>query len=169
MKRNLIIGLATTVAAASLAITQLSTAADSKTPPAPEQAAPQKGPRPDKGGPCGMDKFGSRFHGRGGPGGGPGGFGHHRGGPPMWGHDLNLTSEQKEKVKAIMEANKPKFKAIMDEQRAKMQALMDETQKELRPILTPAQQQVLDDTIKLRESQRKLREDAAAAKKDKSE
>lgn len=87
----------------------------------------------------------------------------------MWGHDLNLSAEQKEKVKAIMEANKPKFKAIMDEQRTKMQALMEETQKEIRPLLTPDQQQVLDDTIKLRESQRKLREDAAAAKKDKSE
>jgi Spy/CpxP family protein refolding chaperone len=63
---------------------------------------------------------------------------------------LNLTPEQKEKARAIMEATRPKIEAVREEERAKVKNVMDEALKELRPSLTPEQQAVLDDLQKLR-------------------
>ena len=72
---------------------------------------------------------------------------------------LNLTDEQKEKVREVIKASRPKIKAIREEQWAKMRAARDETRQEIRALLTPAQQKVLDDTERLRENTRKLKND----------
>jgi Spy/CpxP family protein refolding chaperone len=103
-------------------------------------------------------------HGKGGPGAGPGKMGKRdgrgaceggRGG--MLFHELNLTADQKAKVKAIMESEKPKIQAIREETRTKMQAVMEDVQAQIRPILTKEQQQVLDDAKKLREDKSALK------------
>lgn len=93
---------------------------------------------------------------------------HYKGGPghDMW-RELNLTEEQRKKIKAVMESKKPILDAIRDEQMQKMKIVLDEAQKEIRPILTPEQQQVLDDMKKLRESREKLRKESK--KNEKSE
>jgi Spy/CpxP family protein refolding chaperone len=137
--------------------------------PAQHEHAGGKGPHGDmRGGPGGPEGWGCRRDG------GMGRFGH-RGGPggemghgQMMGRMLNLTDDQKAKVKAIMEANKPKIEEIRKEEQAKIQAVMEDSQKQIRPILTPEQQQVMDDAQKLREGAQKLREDAQKLKADKS-
>ena len=136
-------------------------------PPLDQMAGPGRGKhkldRPDwKNGPGqekgrGWPKQGWRQErGPGGPGG-PHGDGGPRGqGPGQAGHgemlarQLNLTPDQKEKAKAIMEAAKPKIEAVRKESREKIQAVMADSISELRPILTPEQAAVLDDLQKLR-------------------
>ena len=71
--------------------------------------------------------------------------------------ELNLSEEQKAKVKAVMESKKPLLDAIREEQMQKMKIVMEEAEKEIRPILTPEQTQVLDDMKKLQASREKLR------------
>jgi Spy/CpxP family protein refolding chaperone len=80
---------------------------------------------------------------------------------------LNLTDEQKEKVKEIMAASQPKIKAIREEQRAKIRAVLDDARQQIRPLLTPDQQKVFDDAQKLREDARKLKEEARALRQKK--
>jgi Spy/CpxP family protein refolding chaperone len=80
---------------------------------------------------------------------------------------LNLTDEQKEKVKEIMAASKPKIKAIREEQRAKIRAVLDDARQQIRPLLTPEQQKVFDDAQKLRDDARKLREESRALRQKK--
>ncbi len=72
---------------------------------------------------------------------------------------LNLTDEQKQKVREVIKASRPKIKAIREEQWAKMRVVRDETRQEIRALLTPEQQKVLDDTERLRENARKLKDD----------
>ena len=62
-----------------------------------------------------------------GPEGGPG-F-HHRGGPGEFFKDLNLTPEQKTKLKAQRESKKESMRALREQMKAKMQALHDEISK----------------------------------------
>lgn len=173
--------LLTVAVASGLAITGVSRIWAENAAPAPSPAAAQntdqKGPhhgRPDwkgKGG-WGGDRHGfachrfGRFDHRGGPGA-MGARGGERG--QMMGKMLNLTDDQKAKVKAVMEANKPKIEAIRKEEQAKIQAIMEDSQKQIRPILTPEQQQVMDDAQKLREGAQKLREDARKLKADKDD
>jgi len=73
--------------------------------------------------------------------------------------DLNLTPEQKAKVKAVMEAQKPKIEAIRQEERAKIKAVFDDAETQIRPLLTKEQVQVLDDAKKLEASKAALRKD----------
>jgi len=81
---------------------------------------------------------------------------------------LNLTDEQKAKVKEVMEADKEKILAILKEQREKIAALRAETEKAIRPILTEEQQAVYDDAQKLRDAGQKLREDIRKLHSDKA-
>jgi hypothetical protein len=73
---------------------------------------------------------------------------------------LNLSDEQRQKVKEIIQANEPKIKAIREEQWAKVRAVRDETRQQIRTLLTPAQQKVLDDANHLREQAWKLKHDS---------
>jgi hypothetical protein len=73
---------------------------------------------------------------------------------------LNLTDEQRQKVREIIQASKPKVEAIRKEQWAKIRAVRDETRQEIRTLLTPAQQKVLDDAQQLREQAWKLKQDS---------
>jgi Spy/CpxP family protein refolding chaperone len=82
---------------------------------------------------------------------------------------LNLTDEQKGKVKEIMEASRPKIKAIREEERAKIRSVVEETRQQIRPLLTPAQQKVFDDAAQLRENARKLREESNALRQENGE
>ncbi len=84
---------------------------------------------------------------------------HGPGGPHGLLSELNLTAEQKEKVKAIMVAQKPKIEAIRQEEHAKVKAVFDEAETQIRPILTKEQQQVLDDAKKLEASKAALKKD----------
>ncbi|HEY9174799.1 MAG TPA: Spy/CpxP family protein refolding chaperone [Verrucomicrobiae bacterium] len=56
---------------------------------------------------------------------------------------LNLTSEQKEKVKPIMEAEREKMQGLRDlapeQRREKMQEIRKDQEAKLKPILTPEQ------------------------------
>ena len=150
-KAPLFVGALAAVTLASLGWTWAETSTDAPKPPAaPENCQKCDGPK-GKGGP--------RWeHRGGGPGDRRGGFdrGH---GPGGLIRDLDLTAEQKEKVKAVMEAQKPKIKAIRDEERAKMKAVFDEAESQIRPILTKEQQQVLDDAKKLEASKAALKQD----------
>jgi len=146
MKKTTLLGIA---AAGTLAGIGLLRAVDPQSNPSPP---PASAPKEEGGKACGW-------------GGKPGGscpmgfkgqFGPHHGKERgHFGHAmaldrlLNLTDEQKEKVKAVMEAQKPKIQAIREEERAKVKTVMDEARKEIRPILTKEQQQVLDDLDKL--------------------
>jgi Spy/CpxP family protein refolding chaperone len=162
MKRTILLSLAGVLSAGALIFSQVA-AAD---PDAASTSSATQGSSIAKGSPppenpnqfCESDRFGDsrdRFHR-------PGRFwGGHRGhGVEKLDRLLNLTSEQKEKVKEIMEASQPKIRAIREEQRAKVQAVMDDARKQIRPLLTPAQQKVFDDAQKLREDARKLKEEA---------
>ncbi|MFV0415779.1 MAG: Spy/CpxP family protein refolding chaperone [Chthoniobacterales bacterium] len=83
---------------------------------------------------------------------------------------LNLTPEQREKAKAIMESKKPQIEAIRKEERARLKAVFDEAEAELRPILTPEQIEVLDNSKKLRESSKKLhKKNKETSQEEKSE
>ncbi len=119
------------------------------------------GPPPGKDKPRGEWKHGPREGGpdhRRGPGD-RGGF-HRPGGDfgPM--AMLNLTEDQKARVKEIFEANRPKIEAIRQEEQQKIRLIMEESQKQMRTVLTPEQLQVFDEAQKLREDERKLRESA---------
>jgi len=155
--------------AAALAISQLSAADPSPgSTPAPKESSVTQGPS-SSGDPkqaCGYDRAGKKFRGHG------------HGWERRWGHGneeamldrlLNLTDDQKQKVKGIIEAGRPKIKAIKEEERAKIQAVKDEMRQQIRPILTPDQQKVLDDAQKLRESAKQLREDARKLHEEKGD
>ena len=74
---------------------------------------------------------------------------------------INLTEEQKEKIKPVLMKEAPKLKALMDDtsltRRKRFQglrAIMDETSASLKPILTPDQlrtlQKMRDDAVRKR-------------------
>ena len=105
MKRTTLLSLAGIMGAAALVISQLGAADPNPTSP-PEESPTAKGPLPP-GDPqkfCGSDQFGGagdRSHGPGRH------WGRHRDEEQMLDRLLNLTEEQKEKVKEIMQASRP--------------------------------------------------------------
>jgi Spy/CpxP family protein refolding chaperone len=153
--------------AAALIISQLA-AADPNPTSSPQESATAKAPPPsgDSQKFCGSDQFGGPRDRFNRPGRHWARHRDHGGDVQMLDRLLNLTDEQKEKVREVMEASRPKFKAIREEQRAKMQAVRDEARKQIRPLLTPAQQKVFDDAQQLRENARKLREEARKLRQD---
>jgi hypothetical protein len=170
MKRTILFSLVSVASAACL-FSSLVFAVD------PDPAAPSSSPSPSAGTASSpqedprkfgeKDRFserGGKFHRRGHH------WGSHRDPDSEWktlDRLLNLTDEQKEKVKEIMATTTPKIKAIREEQRARIQAVLDDARSEIRPVLTPAQQKVFDDAQKLREDARKLREEARALRQQK--
>ncbi|MGB9276177.1 MAG: hypothetical protein WCC08_13155, partial [Terrimicrobiaceae bacterium] len=120
MKRTILLSLAGALGAAALVISQV-VAANPVPASSPSTQESQIAKEPSSPGEprdfCGRDQFGGsrdkfRRHSRHG--------GMHRGhGVEKLDRLLNLTSEQKEKVKEIMEASKPRIQAIREEQRAK--------------------------------------------------
>lgn len=78
-------------------------------------------------------------------------------------HMLNLSDDQKAKVKEIMEASRPKIEAIRKEEMARIKVVMEESMKQIEPLLTPDQKQVLADMEKLRASREKLQQDKGKA------
>lgn len=137
---------------------------------AEEPPPPPPGPAPSAGAPAGKEGWKKMKRGHDG---GPGRFGPHRGfegfrhrGPHdgmALGHMLNLTDDQKAKVKEIMDANRPKIEAIRKEEMARIKAVMEESMKQIEPLLTPDQKQVLSDMEKLRASREKLQQDKSKA------
>ncbi|MBX7247080.1 MAG: hypothetical protein K1X53_16400 [Candidatus Sumerlaeaceae bacterium] len=61
---------------------------------------------------------------------------------------LDLTAEQKEKLKAIHEETRDKVKAIQDEVKPKLDALRKETKEKAEAVLTPEQKEQLEKTLK---------------------
>jgi Spy/CpxP family protein refolding chaperone len=66
--------------------------------------------------------------------------------------ELNLTADQKTKVKAIFEAQQKQVQAVMadkslsqDQRMAKLRPMFEGTQAKIRKLLTPAQQKKWDD------------------------
>jgi Spy/CpxP family protein refolding chaperone len=171
MKRIALLGLSVAGAAGLLATSLIAAESDAAKPaPSPTAETPAKkdGCEGKKFGHRGPGEFGrghgrERFSHRGGPGGGPEGFRRHGGpgGPGGLDRMLNLTDEQKAKVKEIMEANKPKIEAIRKEEMAKIKAVMDDSMKQIEPLLTADQKQVLADMENLRKSREKLSKDKA--------
>jgi LTXXQ motif. len=163
MKRIALLGL-TAIGTAGLLVSPLTAAEGGADKPAPSQAAEtpakkegHKGKKWQHRGPGGF-KHDRRPGGFGFGHHGPRGF--HPGGPAGLSHLLNLTDEQKAKVKEIMDANRPKIEAIRKEEQAKIKAVLDESMKQIETILTPDQKQVLADMEKLRQSREKLKKDA---------
>ncbi len=78
---------------------------------------------------------------------------------------LQLTEDQKAKVKEIFDANKPKMDAARDEAEVKRQEAMAAIDSQIRPLLTKEQQVVFDDLANLRKAEEALRKDSAALKK----
>ncbi|MCA9596003.1 MAG: periplasmic heavy metal sensor [Myxococcales bacterium] len=74
---------------------------------------------------------------------------HPRGGPPMFGplplEQLDLSSEQQTKIRAIVEKHRPELEKILKESFPKVRAVNDEVEKELRTVLTAEQQKKLDE------------------------
>jgi hypothetical protein len=60
------------------------------------------------------------------------------------GSALNLTEDQKTKIRPIVEQAAPQLKAIHDEAMAKAKAVVESAAGQVKPILTPPQQQQLD-------------------------
>jgi Spy/CpxP family protein refolding chaperone len=90
----------------------------------------------------------------GGPGG-PGGPGdHHPGGNPMevLSKRLNLTEDQKAKIKPILDEGMPQMKAIHEEAKAKMKTVMDGIHDKIKPLLDADQQQKLEELKKQMEN-----------------
>ena len=65
---------------------------------------------------------------------------------------LNLTDEQKAKIKPILEDEDQRLKALRDDgsltrdqQREKLRSIRQETHEKIRPLLTPEQQKKIDD------------------------
>ena len=173
MKRIALFGLTAVGAAGLLASSLFAAESDAAKPtpsPAAEAPAKKEGPEGKKWGHRdrgpgefrhgrGPERFGDRRGPEGfGRRGGAEGFGRH-GGPGGLDRMLNLTDDQKAKVKEIMEANRPKIEAIRKEEQAKIKAIMDESMKQLEPLLTADQKQVLTDMQKLRQSREKLDQD----------
>lgn len=163
MKRLALLTL-TAASAAAIFATSLFAAENDAPQPAPSPAAEtpakkegremKKHDRRDRG------EF-RRGPGESGPRRGPEGF-HRRGGPGEGMglmHMLNLSDDQKARVKEIMEANRPKIEAIRKEEMARIKAVMEESMKQIEPLLTPDQKQVLADMEKLRASREKLMQD----------
>jgi Spy/CpxP family protein refolding chaperone len=168
MKRAILLPLTGIIGVAALVISQLAVAdpnpiSSPQASPTAEDPAPPADPQKF----CGRDQFGGaqdRFHGPGRH------WARHRDHvveEQMLDRLLNLTEEQKEKVKEIMAASGPKIKAIREEQRVKIQAVRDDARRQIRPILSPAQQKVFDDAQQLRENARKLKEEARQLRQDK--
>jgi Spy/CpxP family protein refolding chaperone len=169
MKRRILLAVASLIGAGALTLWQVSAAdPDPSSTSSPQESPAVKPPPPPD---PQNSRGGDQFHER------PNSFqrGDHR-----WGRHgdrfgdwrmldrlLNLTDEQKEKVKEIMAANKPRIKAIHEEQRAKIHAVVDDIRQQIRPLLTPDQQKVFDDAQKLRQDARKLREEARALRQEK--
>jgi len=75
-----------------------------------------------------------------------GGWHHGPGGPlEHLTRELNLTDDQKAKIKPILDQNLPQLKAIHEEAVAKAKPIMDSMAAQIRPLLTPEQQQKLDE------------------------
>lgn len=163
MKRFALLGLSVAGAAGILATSLFAVESDAAQPaPSPTADAPAKkdGCEGKKFGRRGPGEFG-RGHDRFGHRDGPEGFRRHGGpgGPGGLDRVLNLTDEQKAKVKAIMEANKPKIEAIRKEEMARIKAVLDDSMKQIEPLLTADQKQVLTDMENLRKSREKLNKD----------
>ncbi len=151
MKRTLL----TLVASGALAGAAMVIAADNSSqdsPPPPPKL--EKGDRP--GGPGG--KGPRDFRGHDGERG-PGAFGDREGGPGFrLAGALDLTKEQRDKLKTILDGQKDKIKAIREEARQKMDAVMADVESQLRPSLTAEQQKVLDDLKSLEKSREALKD-----------
>jgi Spy/CpxP family protein refolding chaperone len=78
---------------------------------------------------------------------------------------LDLTPEQRAKIKPIFEQAKPQIMAIRQEARQKIEALRENIQGQIRPILTPAQQAKFDAMKKAREDMRNARQEMRDALK----
>ncbi len=85
----------------------------------------------------------------------PAGRGQRGGGPLMKAlQSLELSADQKEKLKPILKENGEKSKALREDtttegkdKREKMKALMDETLGKIKPILTDAQNKQLEEAL----------------------
>jgi len=74
---------------------------------------------------------------------------HGRGRPPMFAplplEELELSAEQKTKIREILERHRPELEAILQESFPKVRAINDKVEKEVRGVLTAEQQKELDE------------------------
>lgn len=75
---------------------------------------------------------------------------------------LQLSGEQKEKVREIFETNKPKMDAVRNEANAKIQEIRTAIDSQIRPLLSKQQQSVFDDISNLDKAQEALFKDSEA-------
>lgn len=74
---------------------------------------------------------------------------HGPGAPPMFAplplEELELSADQKTKIRAILERHRPELEAILQESFPKVRAVNDKVEKEVRDVLSEEQQKELDE------------------------
>ncbi len=66
--------------------------------------------------------------------------------PPMF-RELNLTDEQRQRIREIMEQARPRTDAVLNEMLPELRAVTDSIQGEIRAVLTPEQAAKLDSLL----------------------
>lgn len=83
---------------------------------------------------------------------------HRRPPPPMFAslplEDLDLSGEQRDKVRAILDRHRPEIEAAVRETFPKVQAINEQTEREVKEILTDAQKQRLEELKQRRKHHR---------------
>lgn len=78
--------------------------------------------------------------------------------PPMFAslplEDLDLSGEQRDKVRAILDRHRPEIEAAVRETFPKVQAINEQTEREVKEILTDAQKQRLEELKQRRKHHR---------------
>lgn len=73
--------------------------------------------------------------------------------------DLNLTDEQTQKIKTILDDSRKEFRNVVKEQCPSIGEMRDKTSQRIRAVLTPEQQQKFDELKKQREAMHKDKEE----------
>src|SRR2546428_13715775 len=96
------------------------------------------------------------------------GRGWHHGGNPLehMTETLNLTPDQKAKVKPILDQAKPQIFAIHQDAMQKTKAGMDSAMSQIRPLLTPEQRKKADDLQKAHQDMHNAMKELHDAKKN---
>jgi hypothetical protein len=77
-------------------------------------------------------------------------------------HELDLTPDQRDSVRAILERHRPGFDSVWADTRPRYETLRDQVRSDIRAQLNPDQQQRYDDMIARLDAERRAREEKNA-------
>lgn len=67
------------------------------------------------------------------------------GGLPPWFHELNLTSEQQERIQTIFRSSRPRTDSVLQASLPRLEGIRDSVRAEVRAVLTPDQRRQFDE------------------------